>query len=278
MVNSAHILENNSTARLLITDTGVIAGRFQNANNKYRKIEALFRDTSSIFFYLFSTPLIVKKLNSLSKNTNINPKTLEKTVDLLKKQLENGSLDLAQLNELTKTNEDNLSKLLKAFNGKKTIKVDDFIEIFPNKKDKALKMAKLQYIESGNGILSFKQAKDVLSNSITSNPEFLKETYDYTTGKNIADKLTYVSSKFLNDTRTSIDNFIEQIKHSANNGKIDEDLIKKIANNNIKKNFAFNIIGTAISIFALAILIPKVQYSITRKMTNENKFHTEDDK
>ena len=37
VVNGAHILENNSAARLLITDTGVIAGRFHNAPNKYRK-------------------------------------------------------------------------------------------------------------------------------------------------------------------------------------------------------------------------------------------------
>ena len=27
--------------------------------------------------------------------------------------------------------------------------------------------------------------------------------------------------------------------------------------------------------YALGILIPKIQYAITRKLTNENKFHTE---
>ena len=39
--------------------------------------------------------------------------------------------------------------------------------------------------------------------------------------------------------------------------------------------FTGNSIGTAISMYALGILIPKIQYAITRKLTNENKFHTE---
>ena len=79
VVNGEHILENNSAARLLITDTGVIAGRFHNAPNKYRKIEGLFRDIASIYFYLLATPHIVSMLNKVTKNTDINPKTLEKT-------------------------------------------------------------------------------------------------------------------------------------------------------------------------------------------------------
>ena len=53
--------------------------------------------------------------------------------------------------------------------------------------------------------------------------------------------------------------------------------IEKYANKTLKKSFGFNIVGTAISMYALGILIPKIQYAITRKMTNENKFHTEKD-
>ena len=76
----ANILENNSTVRLLLTDTGVIAGRCKNGRNKYEKIEGLFRDISSIFFYLFSTDLIVKGLNKLTKNVDIAPSKLEQLV------------------------------------------------------------------------------------------------------------------------------------------------------------------------------------------------------
>ena len=65
----ANLMETNSTARLLLTDVGVVLGRFKNGRNKYEKIEGLFRDISSIFFYLFSTKLIVKALNKITNNT-----------------------------------------------------------------------------------------------------------------------------------------------------------------------------------------------------------------
>jgi len=278
LINVAHILENNSTARLFITDTGVIAGRFYNAPNKYRKIEGLFRDIASIYFYLAATKDIVKILNG-KKNANIDPKTLEKTIEMLIKKLkENPDLSNEDFYNLAtqKANTDSLKEL---FKGKKVISVDDFIKKFPKLKDKAKEMASLQFVKEGeNGILSFEQASDVLADSWVSNPKFLKETYDYTTGKNIADKLTFVSSKHLTKIRNSIDNFIKQIFDTAqkDNVKISEDFIRKIAKSNVRKNLVFNIVGTLVSTFALGILIPKVQYAITKKLSNENKFHTEE--
>ena len=280
LVNGAHILENNSTARLLITDTGVVAGRFYNAPNKYRKIEGLFRDIASIYFYLKATSHISGGLNKLfNNNAEADPKVIEKTVELLSQKLrENPNLETSDffLQATQKAPNETLEALEKAFDGNKTLPVDKFIEAFPNFSDKAKQMAQLQFIESGNGILSFEQAQDVLSNSWTSEPKFLKEVFDYTVGKNVASKLTFVSSKELNKIRNSIDNFIEQIKLSLKEGEIlNEDFIKNIAKKNISKNFWFNVIGTAISIFALGTLIPKVQYAITKKLTNEDKFHTE---
>ena len=140
-------------------------------------------------------------------------------------------------------------------------------------------MAKLQYVENGNGVLSFMQAKDVLSSAKTSNPEFLKGAFKEATSKQIDDKLCFVSSKKLDGIRASIDEFVEQVHKSALDDKceITQDYIKKIAKNNIGKNFAFNVIGTAISIYALGFLIPKIQYAITKKLTNEDKFHTEEE-
>ena len=275
-VNAAHILENNSTARLLITDSGVVAGRFYNAQNKYRKIEGLFRDIASIYFYLYSTKHIVKGLNKLSLNTDINPKTLERTLDLLKENLKNNP---EEFRELFVGNFKDIDKLKDLFKGKKVISVDDFIKKFPSLSDKAKQMAKMQYIEDGLGVLSYRQACDVLSNSPLSNPEFLKETYNHTLNKDISDKLCFVSSKNLDKIRASMDDFILQIYNRAKsaNCEINGEFIEKIAKNNIKKSFAFNALGTIISIFVLGIVIPKIQYAITKKLTNENKFHTEKD-
>ena len=80
----ANLLENNSAARLFITDTGVILGRFKNGRNKYERIEGLFRDITSIFFYLKSTDLIVKALKKLTKTANIAPSMLKKIVEDVK--------------------------------------------------------------------------------------------------------------------------------------------------------------------------------------------------
>lgn len=84
LASVAALLENNATARLLATDTGVIAGRFKNGRNKYERIEGLFRDISSIYFYLFSTKHIVKGLNKLTGNKDISPEILEKQYEYLK--------------------------------------------------------------------------------------------------------------------------------------------------------------------------------------------------
>lgn len=279
VVNGAHILENNSAARLLITDTGVIAGRFHNAPNKYRKIEGLFRDIASIYFYLLATSHIVFGLNKISKNTDINPKTLEKTLGMLSQKIkENPDMKIEDfLSQATqKPNDISKTALDELFKGKKVISVDDFIKTFPELSKKAKDMASIQYIENGNGVLSYQQALDTLSTSWTSNPEFLKETLKYATGKEIDSKTCFVSSKDLNKIRKSIDNFIENLSAPLKqHGKLDFDFIENYANKTLKKSFGFNIVGTAISMYALGILIPKIQYAITRKLTNENKFHTE---
>lgn len=287
--NLAHILENNSTARLLITDTGVIAGRFHNAPNKYRKIEGLFRDIASIYFYLKATQDITGVLNKITKNTDINPNVLEHTVEMLSKKLkENPDLSCDDFLKLAvgKAKDRDLEKLKILFGNEKVIDLEtfkkEFKEAFEALEENADKMSALQYPIKGKKVLSFRQAQDVLVNSWTCEASFLKKAFEKATGRkniDIADSKTFVSSKFLDKTRASIDKFIEQIYKSAkekgDDFKINKDFIESIAKKNISKNFAFNIIGTIISIFALGTLIPKVQYAITRKMTNENKFHTE---
>ena len=40
----------------------------------------------------------------------------------------------------------------------------------------------------------------------------------------------------------------------------------------MRKNFVFYALGTAISIYALGFLIPKIQYIIRRKLTNSDEF------
>ncbi|MBQ8634674.1 hypothetical protein IJ425_00790 [bacterium] len=280
-ITAAHVLENNSTARLLITDTGVVAGRFHNAKNKYRKIEGLFRDISSIYFYLFSGAHVVALLNKIKSNANIDPKVLEKIVDMLSEKIQDSSMKTDDFKSAVEKglDKDVLSKIDGLFDNKKTISVEEFIKAFPQAEKKAFEMAELQPIFDGKGVLTKMQAQDVLSDSWVANPKFLKETFSHATNGASADKMRYVSRKNLEKMRTSIDRFLLQISQESakENKEITREFIEKLANKNIKRNFAFNIIATAVSIYALGFLIPKIQYAITKKMTNENKFHTEEE-
>jgi len=274
----AHTLENNQTARLLITDVGVVGGRFYNSRNKYEKIESLFRDISSIYFYLFSSAHIVKLFNKLTGNTDIDPKVLdylsENLIQNISKKGRNIDKYNLVLNAVGNVGIENSRKLDSIFKDKKTISVEEFISHFPKLSQKAKEMATLQPIFEGNGVLTKTQALDVLSKGWVTNPEFLKKAMCLGTKGKASDKLSFVSYKKLENIRKSIDDFVKQIQEIAvkKNKKIDAEFIKKIANKNKLKNLSYNIAGTGFAIFALAYLIPKVQYLITKKLTNEDKF------
>lgn len=274
-IKLSHTLENNSSARLLITDTGVVGGRFKNGRNKYEKIEGLFRDISSIYFYLFSTKHFVKLFNFLSGNKDINPEIAKATADMLQNIVKDKNIAPDELSKLLAQNikKEDLEKLDILFKENKTISVKDFVDNF-GLKEKAQKMSELQPFFENNPILSKLEAKDVLSNSITSEPEFLKNVFNGATKGASDDKLKYVSQKHLENLRKQIDEFIEQtIQKAKNKGKsIDTSFIQKCAKENITKNFVHYSLATGISIFALGILIPKVQYLITKKLTKENEF------
>jgi len=273
----AHLLENNQTARLLITDTGVIAGRCKNSRNKYEKIESFFRDASSIYFYLFSTKHFVKLMDKLTNNTDIDPKTLECIKNELSLQLKksNGNISSLTQSALGKITPDNFGKLQQLFSeNQQVINVDDFIKLFPSLENKAKEMAKLQPIFNNKSVLSYQEASDVLRNGWLTTPEFLKSTIEKTTNGASQNKLRFVTSEQLSSIRTSIDNFIKQVEEYAQkkNIKIDEKLIEKVTNQSIRKNFAYYTVGTGISILFLSYIIPKIQYSITKILTNEDKF------
>ena len=79
-------MENNHIVNLLTVDAGLFAGRVYNAPNKYEKIERIFRDLSSSFFYVGSTPLIVALLNKIDplkgKNSKLDPTTVDSLTNL----------------------------------------------------------------------------------------------------------------------------------------------------------------------------------------------------
>ena len=133
-------------------------------------------------------------------------------------------------------------------------------------------MSCLQPVFENKRFLSKMQAQDILSKSIISDPKFLKDLMNKATNEASDDKMRFVSKKDLENIRVSLDNFIKQVGIEAENKPIDINFIKKCAKSNINKNFVYNSIGLVLSSFALGILIPKVQYLITKKLTKENEF------
>lgn len=73
----AQNFEQNAIYKLLGTDVGTVTGRSANARNDDERVEILFRDISSIYFYCFSTAAILGFLNNKDVfkggNTKLNP-------------------------------------------------------------------------------------------------------------------------------------------------------------------------------------------------------------
>ena len=277
LYNFANVLENNSTVRLLVTDTGVIGGRFLNARSKSERVENPFRDISSIYFYLFSTKHTVKLLNKLFSNTDIDPKALLKTFEMLKERLEKSNLTDSHnfLNKvLGRANIGDLRKVDELFKGRKSITLDEFKEVFSNFDIKADLMSKLQPELAGKQVLSKIQAQDIVKSGWISEPNFLHDVMNSVTKGAYKQKNRFISAKKVEKIRQSIEEFIIQVEERAKKKDcvIDSNFVEKIAKNNMRKNFVFYALGTAISIYALGFLIPKIQYIIRRKLTNSDEF------
>ena len=77
LLRFVHNLETNDVYKLLSTDTGIVTGRTGNARNNDERVEILFRDVTSSFFYCLSMPLIVAFMNKKDTfkglNTKLNP-------------------------------------------------------------------------------------------------------------------------------------------------------------------------------------------------------------
>lgn len=69
--------EENDVWKLLGTDVGTVSGRTLNARNNDERVEIMFRDVVSIYFYCFSMPHIVAFMNRKDTlkglNTKLNP-------------------------------------------------------------------------------------------------------------------------------------------------------------------------------------------------------------
>lgn len=274
MLLLSHNIDNNSAVRLISTDTGIVTGRTLSARNPDEAREYLFRDTTSSYFYTFATGNIIMLLNALTKNKNIQPNELVELCDELKKKMpENMSLE--DFAKATFKKGDIANKLANiTFDKKNVVELDKLKDILtPEEFEKATKLAKLQPKRDGKALLTKLQVEDIFSSSWFSDPEFLsKATKSATWGKS-ENPERFVSRKQIDKARTILDEFAEGAYKKIKKQKdtISYQDIENYAKKNILKSSAFFALGTAISVFALAWAIPKIQTELTAKRTGKNE-------
>lgn len=206
--------EENDVWKLMGTDVGTVSGRTLNARNKDERVEIMFRDISSIYFYCFSMPAIVAFMNKKDVfgglNTKLNPMSAAQVHNYL-------------VEEMAKKGIDNMSaKRFKEFAlGNDSYDIDLYKKVFPDIEEKpaksylfglikkkpnkeyriislsdlenivdshyvdktkaakikeaARKMSGLQPQKGGVNIITESQLEDVLRGGIVRKPEFMKD-------------------------------------------------------------------------------------------------------
>lgn len=296
LMSIAFNLENNATWQLLSTDVGTAGGRALSARNKDERREILFRDLSSIIFYMWSMPLINKIMNKIeqggrgvridSMNADYVKTVMTNIVTNNGGQMSADDLHKVMLGDDNFKLADNIKQQFKKgymtlneFKSKipeivSADKVSKFTQI-------AEKMAKLQPAVAGVERITIEQAERVFKGGYLNNPEFLHEMYsvafgmDKKTGsRNFLDPYRFISASEFEAVDDDLKFFVNSIvKKAKKTGKeITEETLSKAT----KINSRFNILnwgtGFAVSALFLSTFIPKMQYWITRKTTGSNDF------
>lgn len=293
-------MENNHIVNLLTVDAGLFAGRVYNAPNKYEKIERIFRDLSSSFFYVGSTPLIVALLNKIDplkgKNSKLDPTTVDSLTNLIKNPVNKKVLDWRNMDEIpleefqrglfgTYLADEQLVKQAANLeqNGIITLKqlsqfIDDNITDKTTAKalkENAEKLAKLQPQKAKESILTPSQIKSVFKNGLLNDGDTINSLINTATGGRALNHTKFISQKKVDATRKQIFDYCESIIEQAkkeNIKNITPDFLQKMKNRNFLTKVGFWGIGMVISAAFLSTIIPKTQYFITEKLTGKKGF------
>jgi len=293
MLAIANKFENDATYQLLSTDVGIAGGRAISSRNDHERIEVLFRDLTSIYFYMFSMPNINRWLNQLEdgRKTRLDPVAAEQVTQHLNQVLaeNNGKMSIDDFIAKAKGDNSNVGyidkDLLQKFNDHKVVTLDEFnsylkahktfsAEDIKNYSELAEKMSKLQPQVEGVSILTKNQIKDIFRGGAINNPEFLDNIYNVATQGGHKDKYKFVSNSELESIKEDIVSYVDTIVRKAkkNGGEVTVDILKKVNKENFIKNTVNWGTGFAISALFLSTLIPKMQYWITKMRTGQNSF------
>lgn len=279
LLSITHNFENDARYKLLSSDAGIAGGRAVNARNKYERRESLFRDLSSIYFYMFCKNHIASLFNIAQggKAQRLDPTSSDILSNHLCDNLGEKPYTAEEFEKVVLGNKNAVipEKIQdKIKNG--IIELNEFKSTEKNEIINALatKMSELQPQIDGKSILSTEQVKDIYTGGLINNPEILNEVFKkYSGGKSI-DPTAYYPEKDLRKIKQQMTDFVQGLINKAKN--VGENIDIKAVRKANKMNFILNAInltaGFAVSAYFLSTVIPKVQYWMTQKQTGENKF------
>ena len=304
LLTIANNFENKRNWKLLSVDAGTASGRAYSARNNDERVEILFRDLSSIYFYMFNMANMNSWLNQIEQGkgnkTRLDPSSAKFATEYLQNYVGDKNIDVETFaKEVLGENKELPQSLKTKFEQHKIITLDDFKaelkNIIPAEKlseyEKiAQEMSELQpermvnIIENGETksvakrILTMNQVKDVLNGGLINNPEYLKEFYANALGnRKFMDnkKYKFVPQSTFDSLKKDLTNYVKSIIETARNTDKKE-VTTNILKNASKHNFKMNLInwgsGFAVSALFLSTIIPKMQYWITKMRTGENNF------
>lgn len=292
LLSVANKFESDRNYKLLSVDAGTASGRAISARNNDERVEILFRDLSSIYFYMFNMSNMNNWLNRAEQNGN--PTRLDPvSADFATKYMQNYLEDKGANVSAQQFREDMLGKsvelpesLKSKFTGKhnKVISLDEFKtelkSLVPESElamyeKRAEAMSKLQPKIVDSSILTQGQVKDILAGGHINNPEFLEKFYENIFQKKFTDKYKYVAQSELDSLKNQLVDYVQSVVKSAEKTdakEITKDLLNKMSSKNLKMN-AFNWgAGFVTSALFLSTFIPKLQYQITKWRTGSDKF------
>jgi hypothetical protein len=304
LLSIANNFESKRNWKLLSVDAGTASGRAYSARNNDERVEILFRDLSSIYFYMFNMANMNSWLNQIEQGkgnkSRLDTSSAKFATEYLQNYVGDGKIDPETFaKEVLGKNKELPDSLKARFERHKIITLDDFKEelknIVPAEKlseyEKiAQQMSELQperivqieqngtTINASRRILTQGQIKDVLNGGHINDPEFLKEFYANALGhRKFMDETKYkfVPQSTFDSLKQDVTNYVKSIIEQAK-----KDNVKEITSGSLKKalkhNFKMNLInwgsGFAVSALFLSTLIPKMQYWITKMRTGENSF------
>jgi hypothetical protein len=293
LLSIANKFESDRNYKLLAVDAGTASGRAYSARNNDERTEILFRDLSSIYFYMFNMQNMNKWLNKLEQNgnsTRLDPISAEFTTNYMNNYLETQPDNKVHFEKFEKDflgkNEEIPAALKEKFTGKniKIISLDTFKEELKSlvSQEKlsefeqiAEKMSTLQPQIKGQSILTEGQVKAILNGGHVNDPEFLKEFFKNRFGSTFMDKYKYVAQKDLDAYKQEMVDYVKSVIETAkktSTGEITEQMLRKASSKNLKMNAINWGAGFVTSALFLSTLIPKMQYKIRKWRTGSEEF------